>query len=239
MRHVRAAACLAAATVVGCGAYSAPVPPHAEAVPAAAFVVSREEFDRAFPNRIGFYSYDDLVDALPSFPAFAASGDDATRRREVAAFFGNISHETGGLEIIEESPQRRKVYCDADLPFGCPAGGDAYFGRGPGQLSWNYNYRAAGDALGVDLLTEPELVARDAPLAWRTALWFWTTQKAAAAATPHVAMVRGLGFGETIRAFNGVLECGGGNPGQVQSRVDAYLRISALLGVSPGDNLYC
>jgi hypothetical protein len=238
MRYLRVATCLAAAAVVGCGVNATPSSP-AGAEPATGFVVSRDEFDRAFPGRIPFYSYDNLLEALPSFPAFATTGDDTVRLREAAAFFGNVAHETGGLEIIEESPHRRSVYCDADLPFGCPAGENAYFGRGPGQLSWNYNYRAAGAALGADLLTDPDLVSRDAVLAWRAALWFWNTQKAAAQATPHDAMVRGLGFGETIRAFNGVLECDGGNPAQVQSRVDAYLRISALLGVSPGDDLYC
>ena len=42
--------------------------------------------------------------------------------------------------------------------------------------------------------------------------------------TPHNAMVNGAGFGETIRSINGSLECDGGNPAQVQSRVDAYQR---------------
>ncbi|WP_082703174.1 chitinase [Mycobacterium sp. IS-1496] len=237
MRYLRTAACLAVAAVVGCGAHSMPASPHADADPS--FVVSREDFDAAFPGRIPFYTYENLIEALPSFPGFATTGDDTVRRREAAAFFGNVAHETGGLEIIEEAPHRRRIYCDPDLPFGCPAGEDAYFGRGPGQLSWNYNYRAAGEALGADLLTDPDRVGRDAVLAWRTALWFWNTQKAAAEATPHDAMVGGLGFGQTIRAFNGVLECDGGNPAQVRSRVDAYLRICALLGVPPGENLYC
>jgi hypothetical protein len=57
--------------------------------------------------------------------------------------------------------------------------------------------------------------------------------------TPHNAMVNGAGFGETIRSINGSIECNGGNPGQVQSRVDAYNRITGILGVSPGSNLYC
>jgi Chitinase class I len=226
-------AALFALTAVGCGLNI----PSAE--PTSGFVVSREEFDTAFPNRNPFYTYDDLVAALPSYPAFANTGDDATRRREAAAFLGNVYHETGGLAFIEESVGRRSQYCDAGWSFGCPAGKDAYFGRGPAQLSWNYNYHAAGNALGVDLLTDPALIEHDPLLAWRTALWFWNTQAASAAATPHNAMMGDLGFGETIRAFDGVLECDGRNPGEVQSRVDAYLRISKLLGVSPGGKLDC
>jgi chitinase len=31
-----------------------------------------------------------------SFPAFGTAGDDETRRRELAAFFGQTSHETTG-----------------------------------------------------------------------------------------------------------------------------------------------
>jgi len=41
-----------------------------------------------------------------------------------------------------------------------------FFGRGPLQLSWNYNYVDAGDALGVDLCANPDLVAADGEVAW-------------------------------------------------------------------------
>ena len=53
------------------------------------------------------------------------------------------------------------------------------------------------------------------------------------------AMVNSRGFGETIRSINGSIECNGGNPGQVQSRIDAYQRITGILGVAPGGNLSC
>jgi hypothetical protein len=52
-------------------------------------------------------------------------------------------------------------------------------------------------------------------------------------------MVNQRGFGETIRSINGSLECNGGNPGQVQSRVDNYNRFVGILGVPAGGNLYC
>jgi hypothetical protein len=214
-------------------------PTPADAEPTIASIVSREQFEAAFPNRNAFYNYDDFVAALASYPSFGATGDDATRKREAAAFLGNVSHETGGLALINEDVHRRSTYCDAEMSFGCPAGKEAYFGRGPAQLSWNYNYRDAGDALGVDLLANPSLIEHDSVLAWRTALWFWTTQAASATAAPHDAIVRDLGFGETIRAFNGALECDGKSPSQVQSRVDAYLRMCKLLGVAPGKHLDC
>lgn len=49
----------------------------------------------------------------------------------------------------------------------------------------------------------------------------------------------GGSFGETIRTINGALECGGRNPAQVQSRIDAYLRFCRLLGVDPGSRTSC
>ena len=69
--------------------------------------------------------------------------------------------------FINEANYWRK--CDDTQPFGCPAGQSAYHGRGPIQLSWNYNYKAAGDALGVDLLRNPWLVQNDSVIAWKTA----------------------------------------------------------------------
>jgi hypothetical protein len=53
-------------------------------------------------------------------------------------------------------------------------------------------------------------------------------------------MVGGFGFGETIRTINGSLECNGGNPAQVQSRINEYQRFLNILGTSAGPgNLGC
>ncbi|KAL7525544.1 hypothetical protein ACHAXR_001052, partial [Thalassiosira sp. AJA248-18] len=43
-----------------------------------------------------------------------------------------------------------------------------FFGRGPIQLSWNYNYIDAGAALNEDLCANPDLVATDPAIAWGT-----------------------------------------------------------------------
>ncbi|MCZ7436875.1 transglycosylase SLT domain-containing protein [Micromonospora sp. WMMC241] len=193
-------------------------------------------FDTLFPGRDSFYTYAGLTDAMAKFPAFAATGDEATRRRELAAFLANVDHETGGLAHVDEIDRAAwGTYCDGGQPYGCPAGRTAYHGRGPIQLSWNSNYKAAGDALGLDLLGNPDLVATDPSVAWQTALWFWMTQRGAGTTTPHAAITGGEGFGGTIRSINGALECGGGNAGQVGKRVDAYRRITAALDVDPGD----
>ncbi|MFF7236827.1 glycoside hydrolase family 19 protein [Streptomyces collinus] len=208
--------------------------------PAGTFVVSEAQFNQMFPNRNSFYSYSGLTAALGAYPAFANSGSDTVRKQEAAAFLANVNHETGGLVyVVEQDTANYPHYCDWGRPYGCPAGQAAYYGRGPIQLSWNFNYKAAGDALGIDLLDNPWLVQNDAAVAWKTALWYWNTQTGPGSMTPHSAMVNSAGFGQTIRSINGSLECDGKNPAQVQSRVDAYQRFTQILGTSPGGNLSC
>ena len=66
--------------------------------------------------------------------------------------------------------------------------------------------------------------------AWKTAIWYWMTQKGPATRSAHDAVIGNFGFGETIRAINGSIECNGGNPAQVQSRIDQFNRIRGILG---------
>ncbi|MGW0836768.1 glycoside hydrolase family 19 protein [Streptomyces prunicolor] len=208
--------------------------------PVGNFVVSEAQFNQMFPSRNSFYSYSGLTAALSAYPGFANTGSDTTKKQEAAAFLANVSHETGGLVyIVEQNTANYPTYCDWSQSYGCPAGQAAYYGRGPIQLSWNFNYKAAGDALGIDLLNNPWLVQNDSAVAWKTALWYWNTQTGPGSMTPHNAMVNGAGFGQTIRSINGSIECDGKNPAQVQSRVDAYTRFTSILGTSTGANLYC
>lgn len=198
-------------------------------------VVSEAQFNQIFPNRNPFYTYAGLVAATNTYPAFAGTGDLAMKKREAAAALANFHHETGGLVYVTEIAQGE--YCgDWDgNPATCPcAPGKKYYGRGPIQLSWNGNYCAAGAALGLDLRANPDLVQQNATVAWQTALWFWMTQAGAGYRPAHDSIVNGNGFGETIRTINGALECNGGNPGQVQSRINEFNRILNILGTTAG-----
>ncbi|MGV8899426.1 MAG: chitinase [Burkholderiaceae bacterium] len=215
----------------------------APATATGAFVVTEAQFNQMFPNRNGFYTYSGLVAAINAYPAIFATGSDTIKKQEASAFLANVNQETGGLQYIRESNQANwPLYCQSSSQAPCAAG-QQYYGRGPIQLSWNYNYNAAGQALGLNLLADPDMVARDATVAWKTAMWFWMTQNSGAAVTPHNAMVNSVGFAETIRAINGGLECGKGAGSignqQMQARVTYFQKFTSILGVPSGNNLTC
>ena len=55
----------------------------------------------------------------------------------------------------------------------------------------------------------------------------------------NVRPVATQGFGATIRAINGAIECNGGNAGAVNARIGYYTDYCGKFGVAPGDNLSC
>jgi chitinase len=226
-------------------------------------MVSPETYEAMFPNRHALYAYDSLIAATGKYPQFCNEGSDEQRKREAAAFLANIAHETTGgwptapegpyawgLYFIEEqNPQSQ--YCDlSNSTYPC-APGKSYYGRGPIQLSWNYNYGAAGEALGVDLLNNPDLVKSDGAISFETALWFWMASQPPKPSchdlisgrwTPSSADAsagRAPGFGMTINIINGGLECSIPTPPQVNDRVGFYQCFTQMLGVSMGDHVYC
>ncbi len=208
-----------------------------------AAIVSEAQFNQMFPNRIAFYTHSALVSAANAFPGFATTGDTTARKREVAAFLANINHESDQLRAVREYNGANYCnYCDWSRPYGCPAGQCSYFGRGPMQLSWNFNYKTTGDAIGANLLANPDLVATNATIAWKTAVHYWMTNPGPNTMTSHTGMTctdSWCGFGQTVKSINGALECGGRNPATVEERVRKYKQFCDMLGVSYGNNLYC
>ncbi|MFJ4191208.1 chitinase [Kitasatospora sp. NPDC089509] len=239
MKLSRTLSAVASAAVLSTLALTgAPVTP---AAAAGSFVVSEAQFNQMFPSRNSFYTYQGLTDALGAYPQFTTTGDAATRKREAAAFLANVSHETGGLKyVVEQNKANYSHYCDTTQPYGCPAGQSAYYGRGPLQISWNFNYKAAGDALHIDLLHDPYQVEKNPATSWKTALWFWDSQKGAGTMTPHDAIVNNKGFGETIRSINGDLECNGKNPDERNDRINLFKQFVGVLGTNVGGgNISC
>ncbi|MEJ6007647.1 chitinase [Paucibacter sp. AS339] len=208
------------------------------------FLPSPAQFDVLFPDRLPFYTYEGFVRAVSAFPAFAASGDATLRRQEMAAFLANIAHESDELKAVREYNQANyDKYCSTQNGQQC-APGQQYYGRGPIQLSWNYQYLAAGQAIGLDLWANPDLVARDPKVAWQTAIWYWMSQNGPNTMPAHQALVEGHGLGGTIRSINGALECD--QPAsnvhaaeQIARRAMFYRRAVQLFGVTPGEKLAC
>ena len=210
----------------------------------------------------GFYTYNAFLAAAKSFPAFATTGSTDVRKREVAAFLAQTSHETtGGWPTAPDGPYAwgycfkkeqgaTSDYCSPSQLYPC-APGKKYFGRGPIQISYNYNYGAAGKAIGVDLLRNPDLVTSDATVAFKTALWFWMTPQSPKPSSHDVitgrwspsstdkAAGRMPGYGVITNIINGGVECGKGQESHVADRIGYYKRYCDLLGVSYGDNLDC
>jgi chitinase len=173
-----------------------------------------------------FYTRSAFLDAARSYPAFGTSGSPEFNKREIAAFFAHVTHETGHFCYIDEIHGASKNYCDPSKTQWPCASGKRYHGRGPLQISWNYNYGPAGKAIGFDGLGAPDTVARDVTVAFKTALWFWMQNV-------HSKLTSGEGFGATIRAINSI-ECNGGNPDAVKARIKYYEGYCDQLNVQTG-----
>ncbi|XP_047094242.1 chitinase 2-like isoform X18 [Lolium rigidum] len=250
-----------------------PTPPVRGPGGGVASILSKDLFEQMLLHRNdaactarGFYTYEAFLAAAATFPAFGSTAEGLsveTRKREVAAFLGQTSHETtGGWPTAPDGPltwgycfkqerEPKSIYCDTTKPEWPCAPNKEYIGRGPIQLTWNYNYGLAGRALSLDLLNNPDLVAADAVVSFRTALWFWMTPQANKPSSHAVitgrwtptaadnAAGRVPGYGVITNIINGGLECGIGPDPRVADRIGFYQRYCGILGVDTGSNLDC
>jgi len=135
---------------------------------------------------------------------------------EQAQFCANTIWESVGFSVNKEMDPN----CQAG---GCPYG--KYFGRGFIQLSWDYNYKAASQAIFGDenvLISDPDKVLSD-ELSWKTALWFWTDK-----VHPKVEAAKAadqLQLGHSVMVINGGLECGPSANGKAANRLAIYKEI--------------
>ncbi|KAF8703563.1 hypothetical protein HU200_032377 [Digitaria exilis] len=192
-------------------------------------IVTDDFFNGIVSQAGNFYTRDAFLNAVGSYPDFATGGSSDDSKREIAAFFAHATHETGHFCYISEI-NKDNDHCDLSVTQWPCVAGQAYYGRGPLQISWNFNYGPAGQAIGFDGLGNPDLVAQDPTIAFKTALWFWMN---------NVHNVMPQGFGATIMAINGALECNGNNQAEMNDRVANYQQYCQQLGVDPGSNLTC
>ncbi|DAZ97053.1 TPA: hypothetical protein N0F65_001237 [Lagenidium giganteum] len=169
-------------------------------------------FSAQFPGAAALYKFDGLVEAAKKYPEAAEEYDKDTY------------------------PESK--YCKPDA--GPCAAGHRYHGRGPIQLSWNFNYIAAGKALGLDLLNSPETVGTDSAVAWQTALWYWMTPQKEGKII-HNVVAQEDGFAQATNIINGGEECGPNAPNKQKEaqRIENYKKMCAALGVQPGAKMSC
>jgi basic endochitinase B len=194
-------------------------------------LLSKEQYQRLFPHHNPIYTYESLAKAVKSFPMFVNEGDLTDRKRELIAFLANVAHETAnsqdssyawGLYFTEEQACRQgncPQYNVSGTSNFKPAIGKSYYGRGPIQLSYAYNYGLAGKELGLPLLEQPELVSSDGTIGFMTAIWFWMREQKPKPSCHEVMRTNWrptaadsllhwrAGFGMTINIINGGVEC--------------------------------
>ena len=122
--------------------------------------------------------------------------------KRIAAFIAQVGHESGQLTCLVENlnysadalcktwPSRfgtelakaveRKPEQIANIAYGnrmgntAPGEGWKYRGRGLIQITGKNNYRACAEALGADLIAQPELLEKPQH-GCMSAAWFWAT----------------------------------------------------------------
>jgi putative chitinase len=141
---------------------------------------------------------------------------DINTPQRQAAFLANIAHESGSLRYVEEIASGDAYEGRKDLGNTQPGDGRRFKGRGLPQITGRDNYRACGQALGLDLLSNPDLLEQPIPAA-RSAGWFWKTKNLAPLADADK-------FGSLCRIWNG------GYNG-IDDRIQHWLRIRRCLGL--------
>jgi len=219
-------------------------------------IITQDVYSAMLPNlhnsscpASGFYTYDAFIQAAAFFPGFGTTGGgDEYNRRELAAFFGQTSHVTGGTRGAADQFQWGYCFKEEVNKSTSPP----YYGRGPSLLTWQANYQQAGDALGLDLVGNPDLVSSDPVISFKTAIWFWWTAQGKNEPSCHDVVVenwtpshadpaagRVPGYGVITNIFNGGLECGRGPNDANIDRIGYYQRYCDMFDVAAGDNLDC
>lgn len=98
-----------------------------------------------------------------------------TRLRQ-AHFIAQVAHESVDFNYLEELADGAYYEGRSDLGNTTAGDGAKFKGRGIIQITGRYNYMQVGNALGVDLISNPERLA-DYDLACLSAAWWWSTNQ--------------------------------------------------------------
>lgn len=147
-----------------------------------------------FYNRNQIYDYHSFTNAVASYPTLCNENssnqytDDEMCLRELATMFAHMEQETSLLHFTTELACTPTNLSHSACNYKStnwsknawpPVSGVQYYGRGPFQLTWNFNYGPYSSiAFNGDknvLLKNPDLVATDGRLSMMSAFWFYMT----------------------------------------------------------------
>ena len=132
--------------------------------------MTRQELKRIAP-----YARGSNIDIYtPLLNKFMAHYGINTQARK-AAFLATILHESGSLTYTEEIASGQAYEGRKDLGNTEAGDGKRYKGRGLIQITGRYNYSVASMAMGIDLLKNPELLAKPDNATW-VSCWWWQSK---------------------------------------------------------------
>jgi putative chitinase len=149
--------------------------PYAGLYPRAAEVTKSILITQEQLTAIAPYSQPDrLVQLLPNLNMTMQRYEIITPLRK-AHFLAQVGHESDGFNTNEEYASGADYEGRRDLGNTKTGDGVRFKGRGLIQVTGRSNYAACGQALGVDLISNPQRLG-DFDLACLSAGWFWDTR---------------------------------------------------------------
>ncbi|KAI4299784.1 hypothetical protein L6164_033210 [Bauhinia variegata] len=145
-----------------------------------------------------------------------------------SAFLNNVNSYSQFGQLGSADDSKGKV-ADAFAHFTHETGHFCYIEEIDANMEFQL-YGPCGQSNNFDGLNAPETVANVPVVSFKSALWFWMQ---------NVRPVISQGFGATIRAINGAIECDEKSPSTVQTRINYYIDNGSQLGVDRGANLSC
>ena len=112
---------------------------------------------------------------LPFFNPYAEHFQVDTTLR-FAHFIAQVAHESGELRYVRELASGMKYEGRKDLGNFYPGDGPRYKGRGLLQITGRKNYQVVGEALGLNLIDNPQLLEQP-EWAVASAFWYWDRHK--------------------------------------------------------------
>jgi putative chitinase len=138
-------------------------------------VLTVEQFRAACPR----LTEEKAVAYLPLMMAACAEFGITTPLR-LASWLAQAGHESGSFRYLKEIWGPTAAQLKYEPPSGVatslgnlePGDGYKFRGRGPIQVTGRHNYEKASKALGMNLITHPELAA-EPESAFRISAWWW------------------------------------------------------------------